>query len=77
MLRYDSRVSGNCRKVRLLHADLRRDCERRELDVVDGSNRIEVLGERSEAGFDLGRRPAILAWLARLKEQAGHFPIDA
>ncbi len=45
MLLYDSRVSGNCYKVRLLLAQLGRDFERRELDVVDRSNRPEVLGE--------------------------------
>jgi glutathione S-transferase len=45
MLLYDSRVSGNCYKVRLLLAHLGRDYERRELDVVDRSNRAEVLGE--------------------------------
>jgi glutathione S-transferase len=44
MLLYDSRVSGNCYKVRLLFAHLGLDYERRELDVVDRSNRPEVLG---------------------------------
>jgi glutathione S-transferase len=45
VLLYDSKVSGNCYKVRLLLAHLDRDYERRELDVVDRSNRAEVLGE--------------------------------
>ena len=44
MLLYDSRVSGNCYKVRLLLAHLGEEYERRELDVVDRSNRQEVLG---------------------------------
>ena len=44
MLLYDSAVSGNCYKVRLLLAHLGIPYERRELDVVDRSNRPEVLG---------------------------------
>ncbi len=44
MLLYDSSVSGNCYKVRLLLAHLDTPYERRELDVVDRSNRPEVLG---------------------------------
>ena len=35
MLLYDSGVSGNCYKVRLLLAHLGLDYERYELDVVD------------------------------------------
>jgi glutathione S-transferase len=41
---FDSPVSGNCYKVRLLFAHLGVECERRELSVVDRSNRREVLG---------------------------------
>ena len=44
MLLYNSMVSGNCYKVRLLLAHLGIAYERRELDVVDRSNRPEVLG---------------------------------
>jgi glutathione S-transferase len=44
MLLYDSRVSGNCYKVRLLFAQLGIAYERQELDVFDRSNRPEVLG---------------------------------
>ena len=44
MLLYNSMVSGNCYKVRLLLAHLGIDYERHELDVVDRSNRSEVLG---------------------------------
>jgi glutathione S-transferase len=45
MLLYDSDVSGNCYKVRLLLAHLGLEYERYQLDVVDRSNRSEVLGE--------------------------------
>ncbi|HET6657811.1 MAG TPA: glutathione S-transferase family protein [Gaiellaceae bacterium] len=41
---YDSAVSGNCYKVRLLFALLGVEYERRELSVVDKSNREEELG---------------------------------
>jgi glutathione S-transferase len=44
MLLYDSPVSGNCYKVRLLLALLGIPYERRSLDVVDRSDRPEVLG---------------------------------
>jgi glutathione S-transferase len=44
MLLYNSPVSGNCYKVRLLLAHLGIPYERRDLDVVDRSNRPEVLG---------------------------------
>jgi len=44
MLLYDSAISGNCYKVRLLLAQLGIAYERREVDVVDRSNRPELLG---------------------------------
>jgi glutathione S-transferase len=44
MLLYDNRISGNCYKVRLLFAHLGLEYERREVDVVDRSNRPAVLG---------------------------------
>ena len=44
MLLYDSPVSGNCYKVRLLLTLLGIPFERRGLDVVDRSNRPDVLG---------------------------------
>jgi len=44
MLLYDSAVSGNCYKVRLLFAHLGLDYERLEVDVVDRSGRLELLG---------------------------------
>ena len=44
MLLYDNRISGNCYKVRLLFAHLGLKYERYELDVMDRSNRPDVLG---------------------------------
>ncbi len=44
MLLYDSPVSGNCYKVRLLLAHLGIQYERRAMDVVDRSDRPDVLG---------------------------------
>ena len=44
MLLYNSQVSGNCYKVRLLLAHLELPYEKRELSVVDRSNRDDVLG---------------------------------
>ena len=44
MLLYNSPVSGNCYKVRLLLAHLGIGYERHELDVFDRSDRADVLG---------------------------------
>jgi glutathione S-transferase len=44
MILYESSVSGNCYKVRLLLAHLGLPFERRELSVVDRTNRPEVIG---------------------------------
>ena len=44
MLLYDNAISGNCYKVRLLFSLLGIECERREVSVVDRSNRGELLG---------------------------------
>ena len=49
MLLYNSAVSGNCYKVRLLAAQLGLPLELRELSVVDRSNRAEVLGDLNPA----------------------------
>ena len=49
MLLYDSSVSGNCYKVRQVFAHLGLAYERRELSVVDRSNRAEVLGDSNPA----------------------------
>jgi glutathione S-transferase len=49
LLLYDSPVSGNCYKVRLLLGHLGIPYERRTLDVVDRSNRRDVLGDLNPA----------------------------
>jgi glutathione S-transferase len=49
MLLYNSTISGNCYKVRLLLAHLGLPVELRELDVVDRSNRPDVLGALNPA----------------------------
>lgn len=49
MLLYDSPISGNCYKVRLLFAHLGIECERHEVDVVDRSD---------ERGFLAGLNPS-------------------
>jgi glutathione S-transferase len=74
VLLYNSQVSGNCYKVRLLLAHLGLDYERRELDVVDRSNRPGVLGELNPAlrvptlvlddGRPLAESDAILVYFA-------------
>jgi glutathione S-transferase len=74
VLLYNSQVSGNCYKVRLLLAHLGLDYARRELDVVDRSNRPEVLGELNPAlrvptlvlddGRPLAESDAILVYFA-------------
>src|SRR6266487_3170879 len=44
VLLYNSAVSGNCYKVRLLLAQLELEYEKVDVSVVDRSNREEVLG---------------------------------
>ena len=75
MILYDSAVSGNCYKVRLLAAHLGLPLERRELDVIDRSNRPEVIGGLNPAlrvptlvlddGRPLGESGAIIWYLGR------------
>jgi glutathione S-transferase len=70
VLLYNSAVSGNCYKVRLLLAQLGIEYETVEVDVVDRSNRKELLGELNPAlrvptlvlddGRPLGESNAIL-----------------
>jgi glutathione S-transferase len=70
VLLYDSAVSGNCYKVRLLLAHLGIPYARREVSVVDRSNRSELLGGLNPAlrvptivlddGRSLGESGAIL-----------------
>jgi glutathione S-transferase len=74
LLLYNSQVSGNCYKVRLLLAHLGTEYERREVDVVDRSNRSELLGNLNPAlrvptlvlddGRPLAESNAILCYLA-------------
>jgi glutathione S-transferase len=74
VLLYNSQVSGNCYKVRLLFAHLGIEYERQELDVVDRSNRPDVIGDRNPAlrvptlvlddGRSLGESNAILDYFA-------------
>jgi len=49
VLLYDSPISGNCFKVRLLFAHLGIEYERREVDVVDRSDRREFLADLNPA----------------------------
>jgi glutathione S-transferase len=49
VLLYDSAISGNCYKVRLLLAQLGLAYERVEVDVVDRSGRMELLGALNPA----------------------------
>ena len=49
MLLYDSPVSGNCYKVRLLLTHLGISFERQTVDVVDRSNRDDLLGDLNPA----------------------------
>jgi glutathione S-transferase len=73
VLLYDSPVSGNCYKVRLLLAHLGIPYERRTMDVVDRSNRPDVLGGLNPAlrvptlvlddGRPLGESGAIIWYL--------------
>jgi glutathione S-transferase len=74
MLLYDSAVSGNCYKARLLLAQLGIPYQRHPVDVVDRSNRKELLGQLNPAlrvptlvlddGRPLAESGAILWYLA-------------
>jgi glutathione S-transferase len=74
VLLYNNALSGNCYKVRLLAAHLGIPLELRELDVLDRSNRPEVIGDLNPAlrvptlvlddGRALPESNAILWWLA-------------
>jgi glutathione S-transferase len=73
VLLYNSAVSGNCYKLRLLFAQLGIGYETIELSVVDRSNRFEVLGDLNpglrvptvvlDDGRPLGESNAILWYL--------------
>jgi glutathione S-transferase len=74
VLLFDSAISGNCFKVRLLFALLGIDFERREVDVIDRSNRAELLGDLNpglrvptlvlDDGRPLAESDAILTYFA-------------
>jgi glutathione S-transferase len=82
VLLYDSPISGNCYKVRLLFAHLGVDYERRDVDVIDRSDRREFLAELNPArgvptlvlddGRALGESNAILWYFG----EATHFVPD-
>ena len=84
MLLYDSPVSGNCYKVRLLLAHLGLAYERRTVDVVDRSGRPDLLGGLNPAlrvptlilddGRPLAESNAILWYFG---EGTGYVPADA
>ena len=74
MLLFDNAISGNCYKVRLLLSRLGIAFERRELSVVDRSDRAAILGDLNPAlrvptlilddGRPLAESNAILCYLA-------------
>ena len=84
MLLYNSAVSGNCYKVRLLAAHLGIPLELQELDVVDRTNRPQVIGNLSpvlrvpvlvlDDGRPLFESNAIIDYLA---EGTPYMPTDA
>ena len=86
MLLYNSAVSGNCYKVRLLAAHLGIPLELEELSVVDRSNRAEVLGDLNPArrvptlvlddGRPLAESNAILWYLGDGTEYAPTDPYE-
>jgi glutathione S-transferase len=83
MILYNSAVSGNCYKVRLLCAHLGLPLELHELSVIDRSNRMDVIGDRNPAlrvptlvledGRPLAESNAIINDLA---EGTKHLPKD-
>jgi glutathione S-transferase len=83
VLLYDSAISGNCYKVRLLFALLGIEYERREVDVIDRSGRAELLGDLNpglrvptlvlDDGRPLAESDAILVYFA---EGTAYLPTD-
>jgi glutathione S-transferase len=86
VLLYNSQVSGNCYKVRLLLTQLGVAFERRELDVIDRSNRMEVLGDLNpglrvptlvlDNGRALAESGAIIWYLADATEYLPNDPFE-
>ena len=74
ILLYENPISGNCYKVRLLFSLLGIEYERREVSVVDRSNREDLLGDLNpglrvptvvlDDGRPLGESNAILTYFA-------------
>jgi glutathione S-transferase len=74
VLLYDNAISGNCYKVRLLFSLLGIEYERREVSVIDRSNRAELLGDLNpglrvptlvlDDGRPLAESDAILVYFA-------------
>jgi glutathione S-transferase len=83
---YNSQLSGNCYKVRLLLALLSLPYERVEVDVIDRSNRRELLGGKNPAlrvptlelddGDHLAESNAILWYLAEGTECVPRDPLE-
>ncbi len=83
MLLYDNAISGNCYKVRLLFSLLGIEYERREVSVIDRSDRAELLGDLNpglrvptlvlDDGRPLAESDAILVYFA---EGTEYLPTD-
>jgi glutathione S-transferase len=83
VLLYDNPISGNCFKVRLLFSLLGIEYERREVGVIDRSDRAEVLGDLNpglrvptlvlDDGRPLAESDAILVYFA---EGTEYLPAD-
>jgi glutathione S-transferase len=83
VLLYDNAISGNCYKVRLLFSLLGIEYERREVSVIDRSNRAELLGDLNpglrvptlvlDDGRPLAESDAILVYFA---EGTEYLPTD-
>jgi glutathione S-transferase len=86
VLLYNSQRSGNCYKVRLLLAQLGSEYGRLEVDVVDRSNRAELLGDinpalrvpvlRLDDGRHLAESNAIIWYLARGSQYLPEDPFE-
>jgi glutathione S-transferase len=83
VLLYDNAISGNCYKVRLLFSLLGIEYGRREVSVIDRSNRAELLGDLNpglrvptlvlDDGRPLAESDAILVYFA---EGTEYLPTD-